>query len=86
MIFFARQNVRKNILCQCPDTSRRPFQKLYRLSGVYDYAGGCAGHLPGTAVVTQEVRDGCVCEPACSCLTPDTDGQMIMRSTDPQLL
>lgn len=36
----------------------------------------------GTSVVTQEVKDGCICEPACNCLTPDTDGQMIMRSTD----
>lgn len=36
----------------------------------------------GTTVVTQEVKDGCICEPDCNCLTPDTDGQMIMRSTD----
>lgn len=36
----------------------------------------------GTTVVTQEVKDGCLCEPDCNCLTPDTDGQMIMRSTD----
>lgn len=35
-----------------------------------------------TTVVTQQVKDGCICEPECSCLTPDTDGQMIMRSTD----
>lgn len=36
----------------------------------------------GTMVVTEEVKDGCICEPDCNCLTPDTDGQMIMRSTD----
>lgn len=36
----------------------------------------------GTTVVTEEVKDGCICEPDCNCLTPDTDGQMIMRSTD----
>ncbi len=36
----------------------------------------------GTTVVTEVVKDGCICEPDCNCLTPDTDGQMIMRSTD----
>lgn len=36
----------------------------------------------GTTVVTEEVKDGCICEPDCNCLMPDTDGQMIMRSTD----
>ncbi len=36
----------------------------------------------GTTVVTEQVKDGCICETDCSCLTPDTDGQMIMRSTD----
>lgn len=36
----------------------------------------------GTMVVTEEIKDGCICEPDCNCLTPDTDGQMIMRSTD----
>ena len=36
----------------------------------------------GTTVVTEEVKDGCICEPDCNCLTPDTDGQMIMRSTE----
>ena len=36
----------------------------------------------GTTVVTEEVKDGCICETDCSCLTPDTNGQMIMRSTD----
>ncbi len=36
----------------------------------------------GTTVVTEEVTDGCMCEPDCNCLTPDTDGQMIMRSSD----
>ena len=32
--------------------------------------------------MTEEVKDGCICETDCSCLTPDTNGQMIMRSTD----
>lgn len=36
----------------------------------------------GTTVVTESVKDGCICEPDCNCLTPDTDGQMIMRSTE----
>ncbi len=36
----------------------------------------------GTTVVTEQVKDGCICETDCNCLTPDTDGQMIMRSTD----
>ena len=36
----------------------------------------------GSTVVTEHVKDGCICETDCSCLTPDTDGQMIMRSTD----
>lgn len=36
----------------------------------------------GVTVVTEEVKDGCICDTDCSCLTPDTDGQMIMRSTD----
>jgi enolase len=36
----------------------------------------------GTMVVTEEIKDVCICETDCNCLTPDTDGQMIMRSTD----
>ncbi len=36
----------------------------------------------GTTVVTEAVKDGCLCETDCNCLTPDTDGQAIMRSTD----
>ncbi len=36
----------------------------------------------GTMVVTEEVKEGCICQTDCNCLTPDTDGQMIMRSTD----
>ncbi len=36
----------------------------------------------GTMVVTEEVKEGCISQTDCCCLTPDTDGQMIMRSTD----
>ena len=36
----------------------------------------------GTTVVTEAVKDGCLCQTDCNCLMPDTDGQMIMRSTD----
>lgn len=35
-----------------------------------------------TTVITEQVKDGCICQTDCNCLTPDTDGQMIMRSTD----
>lgn len=35
-----------------------------------------------TTIITEQVKDGCICQTDCNCLTPDTDGQMIMRSTD----